>query len=232
MSLEYIIPPNQWYSAGITQYSNNQYLRNFFELINEEQQAEIMGSNFHAFICSVFYRSEEQQQFSGKLVHEFIKCLVNCGKNNEIWVKLNDQLARISMLEFCLITGLPCHDIPLECEFTNNRLRNQYFNGINRIKMTMLSEAFRLCQNEDDKFKLGLVMFVKCILKPIGRYIDQKTLSMVENIHTFLAYPWGRQAYVVLLRSLQASHVERVQRMHQNEQLESKYSLHGYPLAF
>lgn len=232
MSLEYILHPSHWYSAGVTQYPNHQYLKNFFELINAEQQADLMGSNFHAFICSVFHRSEEEQQFSGKLVHEFIMRLVHCGKSNEIWVKLNDQLARFSMHEFCLITGLPCHEMPLEFHLTGNRLKDEYFNGMSRIKMTTLSEVFHLCENEDDKFKLGLVMFVECILKPTGRYIDQRTLSMVENVDAFLAYPWGRQSYNILLKSLQASHIERVQRMHQNHQPESKYSLHGYPLAF
>jgi hypothetical protein len=93
--------------------------------------------------------------------------------------------------------------------------------------MVMLFEAFHMCEDADDKFKLGLVMLVECIFKPVGRYIDHKTLGMVEHLEQFLMYPWGRVSYFVLLNSLRRPH-----RMQQTQQTERKYSLHGFPLAF
>lgn len=63
-----------------------------------------------------------------------------------------------------------------------------------KIRMTTLSETFHLCEHQEDKLKLGLVMLIECILKPTGRYIDHRTLSTVENIDAFLAYPWDRKA--------------------------------------
>ena len=34
MSLEYILSPNQWFFATITQFANNLYLKDFVELID------------------------------------------------------------------------------------------------------------------------------------------------------------------------------------------------------
>lgn len=79
--------------------------------------------------------------------------------------------------------------------------------------MTILFEAFHLYQHQEDKFKLGLVMLVECVLKPTERYIDYKTLGMVEQLNEFLAYPWGRTSCFVLLNSLQESQEERVYRL-------------------
>ncbi|CAA2969062.1 Hypothetical predicted protein [Olea europaea subsp. europaea] len=98
--------------------------------------------------------------------------LINCGKNNEVWVQLDDHVARFDMQEFCLITGLPCHEVAVDLNFNNTRLRDEYFDGSKRITMKRLSEIFHMCENQEDKFKLGLVMFVECVLKPNGRHID------------------------------------------------------------
>lgn len=98
--------------------------------------------------------------------------------------------------------------------------------------MRMLYDAFKLCEDPEDKLKLGLVMLVECVLTPTERYIDYRTLSMVEQLNDFLLYRWGRKAYFVLLKSLQQSHIERIQRMQQSGQNECRYILHGYPLAF
>ena len=43
----------------------------------------------------------------------------------------------------------------------------------------MLFETIHLCENEEDKFKLELVMLVECVLKPISGIIDYRTLGMI-----------------------------------------------------
>lgn len=55
--------------------------------------------------------------------------------------------------------------------------------------MRMLSEVLNVCDNEEDKFMLELVMLVECVLKPTGRYIDWRSFSMVDDLEEFLAYP-------------------------------------------
>ncbi|XP_022862679.1 uncharacterized protein LOC111382874 [Olea europaea var. sylvestris] len=175
---------------------------------------------------------KQNDKFSSKLTHEFIMRLINCGKNNEVWVQLDDRVARFGLQEFCLIIGLPCHEPTVGLNFSNTRLRDEYFDGSKRITMIRLSEVFHICEDREDKFKLRLVMFVECVLKPTGRHIDYRTLGMVEQLDEFLMYPWGRKAYFVLLHSLQESQLERIRRMQQNNQAKCKYSLHGYPLVF
>ncbi|XP_022851648.1 uncharacterized protein LOC111373360 [Olea europaea var. sylvestris] len=231
MSLEYILSPNQWFSATITQFANHQYFKDFVELINADDQASLLCSLFHGFICGNMNK-KQNDKFSSKLTHEFIIRLINCGKNNEVWVQLDDRVACFGLQEFCFITGLPCHEPTVDLNFSNTRLRDEYFDGSKRITMIRLSEVFHICEDREDKFKLGLVMFVECVLKPTRRHIDYRTLGMVEQLDEFLTYPWGRKAYFVLLHSLQESQLERIRRMQQNNQAECKYSLHGYPLVF
>ncbi|XP_022888339.1 uncharacterized protein LOC111403912 [Olea europaea var. sylvestris] len=215
----------------ITQFANHQYFKDFVELIDADDQAYLLCSPFHGFICRSMYK-KKNEKFSSKLIHEFIMRLINCGKNNEVWVQLHDHVARFGLQEFCLITGLPCHEVIVNLNFSNTRLRDEYFNGSRRITMIRLSEVFYMCRDREDKFKLGLVMFVECVLKPTGRHIDFRTLGILEQLDEFLMYLWGRKTYFVLLNSLQESQFERVRRIQQNDQIDCKYSLHGYPLAF
>lgn len=106
--------------------------------------------------------------------------LINCDKNNKVWVRLDNHVAHFDMQEFYLITGLPCHEIDVNLDSNNAQLRNQYFNGIKRISMRILFEVFHICKDQDDKFKLGLVMLVECVLKPTRRYIDYRMPGMVD----------------------------------------------------
>lgn len=55
-----------------------------------------MCSNFYGFIYGAIFKGDEEQ-FTSKLVHEFIMRLVHCGKNNEVWVRLDDHLARFGL---------------------------------------------------------------------------------------------------------------------------------------
>lgn len=77
----------------------------------------------------------------------------------------------------------------------------------------MLFETFHMCEDTEDKFKLGLVMLVECVLKPTSRQVDYRTLGMVEHLDEFLTYPGGRIAYFVLLNFLKESQLERIIRM-------------------
>lgn len=227
MSLDYIVAPDQWFSATITQFPLLRYVKDFIQLIDEDKQSLIFSSSLCGFICGYLYRTEEQQ-FCSRLIHEFILRIVDSGKTNEIWFKLNNHFARFGIQEYCLITGLPCHEVTAELDSSDDRLRNIYFHGTKRITMVMLFETFHQCENMEDKFKLGLVMLVECVLKPVGRYINYQTLGMVENLDEFLIYPWGRISYFVLLNSLQ----QRAQKLRNNQQTDRKYSIHGFPLAF
>ncbi|CAA3023200.1 Hypothetical predicted protein [Olea europaea subsp. europaea] len=142
-------------------------------------------SNFYGFFSGIIYR-EEKEIFSSRLIHEFVMRLVDCGKNNKVLVKLDDRIAKFGMQEFCLIIGLPCHQPVMEIDYSNNCLRNHYFNGSQRISMKMLFDVFHECEDLVDKFKLGFIMLVECVIKPIGRIIDYKTLGMVEHLDEFL----------------------------------------------
>ncbi|PON94313.1 hypothetical protein TorRG33x02_097870 [Trema orientale] len=50
--------------------------------------------------------------FSGQLLHQLTLRLAKCQKKNELWFSIGQKLARFSLNEFALITGLQCGAYP------------------------------------------------------------------------------------------------------------------------
>lgn len=90
-------------------------------------------------LCTKFFYGEGNEQFSSRLVLEFVIRLVYCGKNNEVWVRLEDYIARFGMQEFFLITGLPCHELVMEIDYNNKE-----YNRTNKQIASMHYESIHL----------------------------------------------------------------------------------------
>ncbi|KAK6146308.1 hypothetical protein DH2020_020177 [Rehmannia glutinosa] len=129
------------------------------------------------------------------------KGVVGIVDDDEIWFSFGgSSKACFSLREFTLITGLkPGNEEEYRDKFPReNRLERKYFNACNIVPVEELeSTILERVEDEEDKYKLGLVLIYESILraKEKSTSIEMDVLDLVDNLELFNSYPWGRKCF-------------------------------------
>ncbi|KAL9293209.1 hypothetical protein AtEden1_Chr3g0190551 [Arabidopsis thaliana] len=136
--------------------------------------------------------------FSGQLVYFLVVRQLVSSKKDELWFCINNMSMRFSLIEFYLVTGLPCwikeDEIPVdfECDWPLSP-------GETPIKVDDLIAQLKVL--DDEKIKLQLVMLIVFMLSyGITKYLVPKEYlaNAKKNIH---AYPWEKM-HLMLVSSI------------------------------
>ena len=165
-------------------------------------------------------------KFSAQIVHNMLLRQCDIKREDEMWILVYSKGLRFSASEFALITGLKFGNIS-QFDLTSLRIRDQYFNGENKIRNNRLEEVFiSLCKKgkrtstkrtkkkaklsgksnlDEDIVKLALLYFVEHVLlgKEGKNLIDLQWVQLVDSLEEFNKYPWGRICYERTLFGLQ-----------------------------
>ncbi|XP_022863709.1 uncharacterized protein LOC111383787 [Olea europaea var. sylvestris] len=112
------------------------------------------------------------------------------------------------MPKFTLIIGLKCGELPRGSTSDNivekAQLRDKMFINRERIICNDLEKVFLNCGNHNDLYKLGLALIIEGVFNSRGRNmgIHTETLSIVDDLDFFNAYPWGIVCFKLLIKSL------------------------------
>ena len=110
----------------------------------------------------------------------------------------------VSLEEFRLITGLNC-DIPDEDDMLEDKRACPMMFGRTTITITELLQRFT-AYREDNVLKLKMAYLLILNGVVLGgnkkRKIVPFHISLIQDIDRFLAFPWGRSAYLELHDSL------------------------------
>ncbi|CAN6909715.1 unnamed protein product [Brassica oleracea] len=162
-----------------------------------------------------------EMKLSGKTVYGILTRSIVTVKKNEAWFHFAGQPMKFSIREFHMVTGLKCNG---EVEGPRGEYEWDLLKGrthklsdvLNQLKKTRVDAS-------DERGCLAMLLLVESILMPK----NNKGTFPLEYVNKAkdMMYPWGRDAYLVLLRSIQkaiANHLEYT----------SKFELQGYPLVF
>lgn len=154
--------------------------------------------------------------FAGRLVQHLLLRQLVVEQPQEMWCLLGDQPVRFSLNEFQHLTGLNCGEFPrddavmnYETEFwTLLKLRPN--KGPNWESLT---KSLDECSgwSVQDRTRLGLLcllslcIFAKDKTVKIPVSIARKVLSR----DTFDMYPWGRLAFVHLIRTIKSADLDK-----------------------
>ena len=140
--------------------------------------------------------------FSGTILHNALLRQVAHDKHDEdqLWFEFCDQLSRLSISEWCLVTGLKYgeYDIHREVEVeVQHRLRDLYFEGDLGANLKEFDAKFEDLNFNDmddvDALKIVLYYFADRVLN--GRKDERKLNSMllyeVDHLEYFRSLPWG-----------------------------------------
>ncbi|XP_024042914.1 uncharacterized protein LOC112099703 [Citrus clementina] len=151
--------------------------------------------------------------FSGVIVHNILLRQVSHGDGkgkDELWFQVGDHLIRLSIGEWCLVTGL-CYgkNVFLTKHKTMHRLLNKYFGGRNRdLNLGQFEERFMnldfKTMNDTDALKIAMFYFADRVLHRRKDYcqINFNLLNEVDDINHFRSIPWGRLSWETIYKGI------------------------------
>ncbi|KAF2571533.1 hypothetical protein F2Q70_00001872 [Brassica cretica] len=203
--------------VSINQHSTSMYISIVESILTADEIERV-----RVFLRPVMRLSgRSEMKLSEKTVYGILTRSIVTVKKNEAWFHFAGQPMKFSIREFHMVTGLKCNGEvegprgEYEWDLLKGRTR-KLSDVLNQLKKTRVDAS-------DERVCLAMLLLVESILLPK----NNKGTFPLEYVNKAkdMMYPWGRDANLVLLRSIQkavANHLEDT----------SKFELQGYPLVF
>ena len=160
---------------------------------------DIKWKDFSKYCVSDFLKMDTHGlSWSSSSVHYLLLRQMKNNDPNGLWFMEGDESFQFVVDEDCLITGLKGHydgDINIS---DDDSLIKAYFSKMDvskpkwrSIKQEELNDAFSNCTKNQDKVKLDVAYFIKCVV--LGNWteklIDMDTLPLVTDVNAFNVHP-------------------------------------------
>ena len=182
-----------------------------------------------------------KKTFWGSGVHYMLLHSIKSNKKHEMWFMVDGKPVRFWMMEYALVTGLRCGELPGEVEEKRiidstgaKRLANKVLAGNKSIKAQELEDRLKDGEfNDSETFKLCLVLFLHSILMASDstKAIDIDWVMFASNLNFFNAYPWGRVSFKRTMESLQVKNLTLKHSQWAEKKRPTTYNLFGFPWA-
>ncbi|KAG7593760.1 Ulp1 protease family C-terminal catalytic domain [Arabidopsis thaliana x Arabidopsis arenosa] len=142
-------------------------------------------------------------------------------KPNEIWVLFAGIPIRFSLREFKIVTGLPCGKYPNLKKKKKKGTAGKTIPFYSKLfgleedvtvdrAITMLKK--RIISDADMRIRLACLAIVDGFLVPTSHYpkIVKAHAEMVEDVDAFLAFPWGRLSFEMMIKSIKEREIEQL----------------------
>ncbi|XP_033138755.1 uncharacterized protein LOC117129300 [Brassica rapa] len=154
--------------------------------------------------------SERGLKLSAKIVYAILTRSIVSVKENEAWFHFGAQPMRFSIREFHMMTGLKCSGALEGPRRETERFNWELLKGRSH-KLSDVVDQLRNTREDasEERVCLAMLILVESILlrKSKGGSFP---LEYAKNAQD-MTYPWGKEAYIVLLKSIQnavANHLE------------------------
>ncbi|CAA2979799.1 Hypothetical predicted protein [Olea europaea subsp. europaea] len=173
-------------------------------------------------------------KLASQLVHQLILRSISTSKENEVFIKVGDKLARFGLQEFTLVTRLKVGDLENEdLKLRQNcRLVKELFKCSNgKIKRGLLLQVFKRCKHKNDKYKLGLLIILMYVLLAAeeNTFVNPWLFYLVDDLDRFNNYSWGRKSYEYTIKVFKRNLGDILKGYTTSQRY--PYSLDGFPLA-
>ena len=162
-----------------------------------------------------------------QLIHQMMLHMIESDKEHELWFKVDGLVARFSLVEFHAITGLPVIDNKVK---SSGDFSWSYFLMTKQSKCTYdeLMGAFINCRpSSSKKLEMAkLLIIVNMLMFRRSKSVKVEHAGIVCNPAKCELYPWGRESYSLLVKSL-----KKVLLCDRSDPRPS-YELFGYIFAF
>ncbi|KAF8104127.1 hypothetical protein N665_0178s0012 [Sinapis alba] len=200
---------------SINQHSTFVYIYSIKDVLREEEFNKIRET----FLEPVIKLCERCLKLSGKIVDTILTKSIKTVKKHETWFYFGAQPLRFSIKEFHMVTGLKCSGEGEGPHKENERFKWDFLKGTHTLRHTSEDAS-------DKRLCLAMLLLIETILlqKSVETTFPLDYVKKARDIDVLMTYPWGREAYELLLKSLKRSLDKNLDK--------KNYNLHGFPLAF
>ncbi|PON38937.1 hypothetical protein PanWU01x14_308520 [Parasponia andersonii] len=230
-----LIEEKDYCKDKINIYSSFQVIDDVKEKLTQRQK------HLFAQTCFGQFLQLKRIQFHGQLIHYILlRQLVCPAGENSMWFRIGGKEYEFGLKKFALITGLDCSEFgSLEVENQlNNRIRDRYFDGKDRVIGKDLDRSFKNCDgnNDEDVVKLAQLYLLERFLfgKDSRRPTEKLPIGLVDKVEDFNKFPWDRLLYNCLKHSIKNLLRSRDKKISKTPTKDSNisyltYELHGFP---
>lgn len=206
--------PSRIFAAGeepsgerVNSYHRAKRTESIIAALEPEELTFLKNSTF-AKVISL----DENPPFSGAFGHFILVRRLKTNKKYEIWFLFAGYPVRFSLREFAIVTGLNCGKLPASSRRKrknplNEKLYwNELFGSLKSCSIEMVVDMLKTkkVKDRDTRIKYALLAITSSVLLPSSHCpkIIPEHVELIRDIDQFLAYPWGRVSFQLLMSSL------------------------------
>lgn len=207
--------PDRMFAAGhepngerVNTYHKPKRIKSIIEALDPEEIEFLRNTTFGKIIAQA-----ENPSFSGSFGQFVIVRMLRVKKKYEIWFLFCGKPVRMSLHEFAHVTGLNCKRIPLK----NNKRKKknpineklywgELFGSLKSCQVDLAIEMLkkRAVKDREMRLKYACLAFTSSVLLPTSHFprIIPEHVEMIRDMDEFLAYPWGRVSFEMLVTGI------------------------------
>ncbi|KAG2298150.1 hypothetical protein Bca52824_034622 [Brassica carinata] len=209
-----VVFPKRIFAAGeepsgerVNSYHRARRTESIIDALDPEELAFLKNSTFAKVIAL-----DENPPFSGAFGHFILVRRLKTNKKYEIWILFAGYPIRFSLREFAIVTGLNFGKVP---ESTRRKRKNplneklywnELFGSLKSCSIEMVVDMLknRKVKDRDMRIKYACLAITSSVLLPSSHSpkIIPEHVELIRDIDQFMAYPWGRVSFQLLMSSL------------------------------
>lgn len=191
----------------VTPYHKAFAIRKILRALDEDEIAFLRRSPFGKLV-----EIAEKPSFSGRFGRYIISRQLKVKKKHEVWFLFAGKPIRFSLREFAIVTGLNCGKFPPRLKKKAKRDINEkpYWGELfGSLKEVTVDYVIRMLKKrsvtaKETRIKYAFLALLSSVVLPTTHTpkILYEHAEKIKDLDAFLAYPWGRVSFDLLVSSI------------------------------
>ncbi|CAN7018343.1 unnamed protein product [Brassica oleracea var. botrytis] len=194
-------------SVRVTPYHKEGAIRHILAVLDPDEVEHIRVSLFGKLV-----EIADKPSFSGRFGRYIISRHLKVAKKHEAWFLFAEKPIRFSIREFALVTGLNCSKFPRRSKKKSKNFMTEkpYWGELfGSLKEVPVSSVLRMLEkktvvDKDIRLKYAYLTLLASVILPTTHTprISKECAEKIKDLDAFLAYPWGRVSFDMLMTSI------------------------------
>ncbi|RIA05305.1 hypothetical protein BRARA_K00402, partial [Brassica rapa] len=191
----------------VTPYHKPTSIRKILNALGPDEVRRIKETPFGKLV-----EIADKPPYSGRFGRFLISRQLKVGKKNEVWFIFAGKPVRFSIREFALVTGLNCRNFPprTKKKSSKNLIEKPYwgelFGSMREVPVSYVISMLKkkTVADTETRIKYALLALLSAVILPTSHNpkILEQHAEKIKDIDQFLAYPWGRVSFEMLISSI------------------------------
>lgn len=200
-------PGEEPVGVRVLTYQSSRAISSILNVLEEDEVQKIRETTFGKLV-----EVAEKPGLSGKFARFLLSRQLKVRKKHEVWFRFAGNPIRFSLREFAIVTGLPCGPYPKKSKLRKkkNLTEKPYWPSLfGTLDEVTVKSAVRMLSkktvtDKKKRIKIACLALVSSVLLStnLKMKISKEHVEAIEDFEEFLAFPWGRLAFDMLMSSI------------------------------